>query len=314
MPIKYGKSMELRHLRYFTVVAEMQNITKAAARLRVAQPALSRQLSDLENELGVKLMERGRLGVRLTAAGREFHRRARAILADAGRAADAARMAGGAMAGRLTLGFPTALHLDHLSPVIHDFRKRHPMVALHFQYGTREEQMKALRDGALDIAFVDVSGAIERMEHAVVWQVPFAVVMPDGHRLAKRASLGLRDLAGEDFVFCTRESRPAFYDEFHRHCANAGFHPHVVQETGGYPTNILGLVAMGVGLSVVPHFERAEAIRGLVWRPLAKPRLRVDFALVWPRESGAAPVAEFTALARRICGPDPVAGGAVKGM
>ena len=72
-------------------------------------------------------------------------------------------------------------------------------------------------------------------------------------------------------MFCTRESRPEFYDEFFRHCANAGFRPQVVQEVGGYPTTMLALIGLGVGLSVLPYFERREGIRGLVWRPLASP-------------------------------------------
>ena len=131
------------------------------------------------------------------------------------------------------------------------------------------------------------------MEHCVVWRVPFEVVMPENHRLARRKSLEFKDLAGEDFVFCTRESRPEFYDEFFRHCANAGFRPQVVQEVGGYPTTMLALIGLGVGLSVLPHFERAEGIRGIVWRPLARPKLWTDFALVWPRKAASPLLREF---------------------
>jgi DNA-binding transcriptional LysR family regulator len=306
--------MELRHLRYFVTVAETRNITRAAARLRVAQPALSRQLADLEEELGVKLLERGRQGVSVTTAGREFHRRAKAVLADAARAADAARIAGGSIAGRLTLGFPTGLHLDHLGPAIRAFREAHPRVEFTFVHGLREPQMKALREGGIDVAFVNVPGPLHGMDHCVVWRVPFEVVMPEKHRLAKRKSVEFGDLAGEDFVFCTRESRPEFYDEFFRHCANAGFRPHVVQEVGGYPTTILALIAQGVGLSVVPHFERAEGIRGLVWRPLAKPKLWSDFALVWPRKAASPLVQAFIDTARGILGVEPSATGAVRGF
>ncbi len=314
MPERHEFGMELRHLRYFVTVAETRNITRAAERLRVAQPALSRQLSDLESELGVKLLDRGRHGVNVTAAGREFHRRAKAVLADAARAADAARIAGGSIAGRLTLGFPTGLHLDHLGPVIEAFRKQHPRVECGFVHGLREPQMKALREGTIDVAFVDVPGRLHGMDHCVVWRVPFEVVMPEKHRLAKRKSLEFGDLAGEDFVFCTRESRPDFYDEFFRHCANAGFRPQVVQEVGGYPTTILALIGLGVGLSVVPHFERVEGIRGLVWRPLAKPKLWSDFALVWPRKVGSPLLQAFIELARQMQGLAPSPAGAVRGL
>jgi len=306
--------MELRHLRYFVAVAEERNITRSAMRLRVAQPALSRQLSDLENEVGVKLLERGRHGVSLTAAGREFHRRAKALLADAARAADAARIAGGAMVGRLTLGFPTGLHLDYLSPVIRAFREKHPRAEFGFSHALREAQMKGLREGSLDVAFVNLPGPLNGMEHCVVWRIPFAVVLPENHRLAGRKSLEFKDLAGEDFVFCARESRPEFYDEFFRHCTNAGFRPHVVQEVGGYPTTMLALIGLGVGLSVLPHFERAEGIRGIVWRPLARPKLWNDFALVWPRKTASPLLREFVLLAREMLGVSEMEGASLTGL
>jgi len=306
--------MELRHLRYFVAVAEERNITRAAVRLRVAQPALSRQLSDLENEVGVKLLERGRHGVNVTAAGREFHRRAKAVLADADRAADAARVAGGAIAGRLTLGFPTGLHLDHLSPLIRAFREIHPRAEFVFSHGLPAAQLKGLRDGSLDVAFVNLPGPLNGMEHCVVWRVPFEVVMPENHRLTRKKSLELKDLAGEDFVFCTRESRPEFYDEFFRHCAHSGFRPQVVQEVGGYPTTMLALIGLGVGLSVLPHFDRAEGIRGIVWRPLSRPKLWTDFALVWPRKAASPLLREFILLARQMLAVDPAEGGSVTGL
>lgn len=314
MPEKYRPAMELRHLRYFVAVAETRNITRAAVRLRVAQPALSRQLADLENELGLRLFDRGRLGVTLTAAGAEFQRRARALLADADRAVDATRIAGGAIAGRITLGFPTALHLDHLAPVIAEFRKEHPKVEFSFVHGLREPQMKGLREGRIEVGFVNVPGPLYGMDHAVIWRIPFRVVMSSRHRLAKRKSLEFSDLTDEGFVFCTRESRPEFYDEFFRLCANAGFRPRVVQELGGYPSVLLALIAQGVGLSVLPHFERAEGIRGLVWRTLARPQLWSDFALVWPRKAASPVVQAFVALVRDRLGTEPAAGESVRGF
>lgn len=307
-------AMELRHLRYFVTVAEERNITRAAARLRVAQPSLSRQLADLEEEVGVKLLERGRHGVNVTTAGREFHRRAKVVLADAARAADAARIAGGAIAGRLTLGFPTGLHLDHLSPVIRAFRALHPRAEFSFIHQLPAAQLKMLREGSLDVVFVNLPGPLAGLEHAVVWRVPFSVVLPETHRLARRKSLEFKDLAGEDFVFCTRESRPEFYDEFFRHCTNAGFRPQVVQEVGGYPTTMLALVGLGVGLSILPHFERAEGIRGIVWRPLARPKLWVDFALVWPHKAVSPLLREFVTMAQQMLGVDATRGGSVTGL
>ena len=303
--------MELRHLRYFVTVAEEHNISRAALILRVAQPSLSRQLSDLENEVGVPLMERGRHGVRLTAAGREFHRRAKVLLAEARQATEAARQAGGAMAGRLAIGFLSALQLDHLLPVVRAFRAENAQVDLTFSHATHEAQIAALQDGDLDIAFLDLSQPPAGCDHAVIWRIPFEVVMPEDHPLAKRKTVKLRDLSGENFVFCTREARPVFHDAYFRLCANAGFRPHVVQEVGGYPSTMLALVAMGVGLSVLPRFERAENIRGIVWCPLADQQFWIDFSLIWSRVSPPPPVQAFTSLARRMLPVTGPARGAV---
>ncbi len=290
--------MEIRHLRYFAAVAEDLNFTHAAARLHVAQPALSSQIQDLEHELQTRLFERGRRGVQLTAAGKALYPRARAILTQAAEAAHAARTAGGLITGSLVLGFPSGLHLNYLAPVIAAFHQAYPKVEFDYFHGLAGPQLKALREGQIDLAFVTMPAPLDGLGHRVIWRVPFKVVLPQRHSLAKRTSFVLTDLRGEDFVFCTRESRPEFYDEFFRHCANAGFRPRIVKEVGGYPTNMLGLISVGLGLSVLPHFEGVERIRGLVWRPLTRPKLWVDFALVW-REPASPVVEQFAATARK---------------
>ncbi|HVV73115.1 MAG TPA: LysR family transcriptional regulator [Verrucomicrobiae bacterium] len=291
--------MELRHLRYFVAVAEELNFTHAATRLRVAQPALSSQMKDLESELQVTLFQRGHGGVQLTPAGKAFYRRARAVLAQASEAANEARAAAGAFSGALTLGFPSGIHLNYLAPVIRAFRKAYPQVVLEYFHGTQAQQLKALRDGRIDIAFVTLPPPAEDLETQLVWRVPFKVVLPQGHPLTKQRAFELRELRGEDFVFCTRESRPEFYDEFFRQCANAGFRPRVVKEVGGYPTNMLGLISVGLGVSVLPHFEQVERIKGILWRPLTKPRLWWDFALAWRRPAASRIVEHFLAAAER---------------
>jgi len=292
--------MELRHLRYFVAVAEALNFTHAAARLRVAQPALSRQIKDLEAELETLLFDRGRTGVQLTGAGKAFYRRARAILTQAAEAAHEARTAAGAITGSLVLGFPSGLHLNHLVPVIDAFRKAHPKVEFDYFHGLQSQQLKALREGRLDIAFLNMPMSSGGLEHRVIWRVPFQVVLPQRHPLARKPGFELADLRGEDFVFCTRESRPEVYDEVFRHCANAGFRPRVVKEVGGYPSNMLGLISVGLGVSVLPYFEQMERFHGIVWRPLTKPRIWTDYALAWRRQGASPVVTQFAAMAEQI--------------
>lgn len=292
--------MELRHLRYFVAVAEELNLTHAARRLRVAQPALSRQIKDLEEELQAPLFQRGRAGVQLTRAGKVFYQRARALLRQSSEAVDEVRAVTGLMTGSLCLGFPSGLHLNHLAPVIERFQKNHPKVEFDFFHGTQLEQVKALREERIDVAFLNMETPFKDLDSYPVWRQPFKVVLPKGHPLARRKAFELSDLRGEDFVFCTRESRPGFYDEFFRQCANAGFRPRLVKEIGGYPTNILGLVSVGVGVSVLPYFAQAERIRGLIWRPLVKPELWWNWALAWPSSRSSRVVDEFIALARKL--------------
>jgi DNA-binding transcriptional LysR family regulator len=291
--------MELRHLRYFVAVAEELNFTHAAARLRVAQPALSRQIKDLEDELQTPLFQRGRTGVQLTRAGRVFHQRARAILTQAAEAANEARAAAGAITGGLVLGFASGLHLNYLTPVIRAFQRAHPKVQFDYFHGLTTQQLKALREGRIDVAFVHLPVPLDGLDHQVIWRVPFKVVLPCRHPLARHSAFELADLRSEDFVFCTRESRPEFYDEFFRLCANAGFRPRVVKEIGGYPTNMLGLISAGLGVSVLPHFERVERIQGIVWRTLSKPRLWWDWALVWRPQGVSQVVQHFVAAAEK---------------
>ena len=291
--------MELRHLRYFVAVAEELNFTHAAARLRVAQPALSRQMKNLEEELQMPLFDRGRTGVQLTRAGRVFYQRARSILALATEAANEARSAAGTMTGSLVLGFPSGLHLSYLAPVITAFNRIHPQVQFDYFHGLPAEQLKALRAGRLDLAFLYLPAPLDGLEHQVIWRMPFKIVLPQHHPLSRRPALELGDLRSEDFVFFTRESRPEFYDEFFRLCANAGFRPRVVKEVGGYPTNMLGLISVGLGVSVLPHFEKIERISGIVWRTLSKPRLWWDWALVWRRQGASRVVEQFVATAEK---------------
>ena len=295
----YGAPMELRHLRYFVAVAEELNFTHAATRLRVAQPALSRQIKDLEEELQTPLFERGHTGVQLTRAGKVLHQRARAILTQANEAANEARAAAGAITGSLVLGFPSGLHLNYLAPIIRAFRSAHPKVQLDYFHGLTGQQLKALREGRIDVAFVNLPVPLDGLNHQVVWRVPFKVVLPQGHPLARRTALELADLCSEDFVFSTREARPEFYDEFFRLCANAGFRPRIVKEVGGYPTNMLGLISVGLGISVLPYFERIEGIRGIIWRTLSKPRLWWDWALAWRRKGLSKVVEEFVGVAEK---------------
>src|SRR5512133_1018607 len=167
--------MELRHLRYFVAVADELNFTHAAARLRVAQPALSSQIKDLEDELQTPLLQRGRRGVQLTAAGKAFYLRSRSILEQATLAANEARTAAGLITGTLVLGFPSGLHLSYLAPAIEVLKRENPKVALDYFHGLSAPQLKALREGRIDLAFVALPASLDGLHQRLIWRVPFRV-------------------------------------------------------------------------------------------------------------------------------------------
>jgi len=162
-------AMELRHLRYFVAVAEELNFTHAAARLRVAQPALSSQIRDLEEELEAILFERGRRGVQLTRAGKAFYVRSRNILAQAADAANEARTAAGAITGTLVVGFPSGLHLNYLAPLLTAFKSARPKVAFDYVHALVAPQLKALREGRIDVGFVTLPASLDGLASRVIW-------------------------------------------------------------------------------------------------------------------------------------------------
>ena len=295
--------MELRHLRYFVAVAEELNLTRASVKLHVAQPALSRQMRDLERELKATLFERSHSGVHLTRAGRTLYARAQTILAQATEAMHEARTVAGVISGRLAIGFPSGVTLNYLSPIVASFRRLHPTVELDFIHLHGADQIKALRDCKIDlaIAYLPFHGA-EAFETQKMWRIPFKAVLPEKHELTKRRHLSLSDLRHEDFVFCAREPRPEFYDAFFRACDRAGFHPRVVKEVGGYLSNVVALVSVGQGVSVLPHFDQMERIRGVSWRGLTKPNTGVQFALFWRRQNESVLLRAFLQLAQEHFG------------
>jgi DNA-binding transcriptional LysR family regulator len=216
--------MELRHLRYFLAVGEEQHYGRAAGRLRVAQPALSRQIQDLEEELGFKLFERLPRGVKLSAAGQLFLEDARRILREVNEAAArAARVARG-QSGTLRVGFTESASWRGVVPEsFRRFREMQPDAELQLQPSPSLVQLDALRSGRLDAGFVfnmpktdpelDARPvAIERIELAV----------PTSHPVAKLKQVRLRELAGTPFVWFPRREAPALYDRLMRECFRGG--------------------------------------------------------------------------------------------
>lgn len=298
--------MELRHLRHFLVVAEEGHITRAAERLGVQQPPLSQRIKAIEHELGVQLFRRKPRGVELTEAGRVFRDHARATLAHYDGAFEAARSAARGEQGRLCVGvLPTTPFHPFVPSAIRAFRAAYPQVSVTLDECLRTEAIERLHSRQLDVAFLR-SGLEDQKETLIVHPLleePMVAALPSDHHLARNgrrgAPLSLRDLAAEPFIIYARQLGPAFYETTLDACRKAGFTPRLGQEAPRV-TSALSLVAVGLGVSLVPACLQNMAMNGVVYRGLkgaVRPKAVLTFGL---RRGDASPVVRnFMNLVRR---------------
>jgi DNA-binding transcriptional LysR family regulator len=285
--------MELRHLRYFVGVANELNFTKAAHKLRVAQPALSRQIRQLEDELGVKLLERGQRGVKLTEAGQAFMTEACALLKQSEAAVRVARQTGKAGAAHLNLGYIWGLFHSMVPALLERFRRQSPETAVHLFDLPPLEQAQALIEGRLDAGFIgfaheaDAAGLNKRK----VGVCTFVAALPQGHRAARKSSIPLASLSEDFFLGISDQTYPGASRHVMTACHRAGFRPKILQMVErGY--TILGLVAGRCGVALLPESLKAMPHSGVVFRPLADPPVG-DLFIAWRVKAPQAPLADF---------------------
>lgn len=290
--------MELRHLRYFVAVAEEEHVTRAAARLRIAQPPLSRQIHQLEAELGVALFVRHGRRLRLTEAGRQFLDGARATLRSAEHAIARARDADRGVVGRLAVGFVESSVHGGLPPdLLRRFRARHPGISLTLVPLTSLRQGEELRQGTIHAGFLYHLPDDPRIASLKLGNDRVVVAMSRRHRLARRARLHLRDLASEAVVWFPRRISPRFHDGVTQAWAKAGVMLDIVQEVDQTPA-MLSLVAAGMGITFLVagyrHLKPAE----VVLRPVEDLKLAFDLSLCWRKDDESPALRTFLAMAR----------------
>ena len=296
--------MELRHLRYFVAVAEELHFGRAAKRLHIAQPPLSRQIRDLEREIGTALFERVPRGVELTPAGSAFLPEARLTLAQAERAQRTAQRAAQGETGRLRVGFvEAATHSGILPDVLGFFRMHLPSVGLSLFELDPQRQEEAFRDGRIDLGILHSApvDADRWLRVEVIYTEPVVLAVPEAHRLAGRARFTLVNLAEESFVLFPRHVAPPMYDDIIARCRSVSFSPRVVQEAAGWHT-LASLVGAGVGVGFVPRSLTRFQQHGVVYRRVRD--LSVDMALsaVWKSGEKSAVRERFVTALRAVAG------------
>ena len=276
--------MELRHLRYFTVLAEELHFGRAALRLSISQPPLSVAIRQLETSVGARLFERNSKEVRLTAAGLALQASARRLLAQAEEAALEARNVASGLAGRLRVGFVGAMLYRGLPQALRDFQARHPAVVVTLSELNSGEQVSELMHDRLDIGFLHTARLPAELESRLLLTEPFVCCLPAGHPLASRRKVPLAALKDEALVMFARNSSPDYHERILSICADAGFRPELRHEARHWLA-VVSLVSQGLGVALVPEAMRRSALQGAVFRPLDRVTARSESYGVWRRKS-----------------------------
>lgn len=272
--------MELRHLRYFTTVAEEMNFTRAAKRLHIAQPPLSQQIRKLEEELQVKLFLRTHRRIELTHAGRVFLERAARILRSTDQAVHVARQASRGEIGRLVIGFMSSAPFTLLPPILRSFREHYPGVRLILRELPVGEQIDALRDDQIDVGILRPPVTDADVFSEMLLEEPFVAALPAKHPLARRSSISIRALASEPFIMFPPHLGPKFYGLIISFCQQGGFSPAVAQEATQMHT-VVGLVSGGIGVALVPASVQRLHLADVVYRPFREWTPRAETIIAW---------------------------------
>jgi DNA-binding transcriptional LysR family regulator len=249
--------MELRQIRSFLSIAETLHFGRTAELIHLSQPALSLQIRALEEEVGVKLLERDRRKTTLTAAGMAFRDDAAAAVLGIEQAVRSARMAADGKLGLLRIGFISTAGNEIVPDIVRRFRESNPQVEFSLRNILTIDQIQMLDMGLLDIGFLRLPiGEHPELEIITIHREPFVVVVPRFHKLAKSRKVRLRELSGQDFVMYERSYAPGFHDLLFGMLRDAGVVPNISQTAGQMPT-LISLVDAGMGISILP----ASAVR-----------------------------------------------------
>lgn len=283
-------NIELRHLRYFVAVAEELHFGHAAARLNISQPPLSQQIQILEQQVGARLLARTNRSVALTPAGKQFLADARQILSQVDDAAARAARLHQGETGELRIGFTSsAPFIKAVSDTLSSFRQRYPDVHILTRETNTREQIAPLNEGTLDLGLMRNTQLPDTLAWQMILREPLLALIPRDHPLAQRASVSLAELAREPFVFFDPHVGTGLYDDILGLMRRYQLVPTIAQEVGEAMT-IIGLVAAGMGVSILPASFHRVQLNEMRWVPIREPEAVSEMWLVWSKhhEQGAA--------------------------
>jgi len=271
-------NIELRHLRAFQAVADHLNFHRAAGELHLSQPALSRQVAQLEEELGRELFSREKRRISLTQAGRYLYKHVGEGLEAVELLLRQTREAAEGSRGVFSMGYTEAAMASFLPVLLRRLRKKMPEVDLRLQQGHSDPLLREVLRGRLDAAFVSLPAREAGLKCLPVARERLGIVLPENHRLAARREIAFASLAWEKFILFPYGSNPKLYSDLLAHCRQAGFAPQIVEESASWILAV-NLVAAGVGLCFLSEPLRHYCAEGTVFRLLKEPRSRIEFYL-----------------------------------
>ncbi len=291
--------MDMRHLRCFVAVAEELHFGRAAQRLHLTQPPVSLAIKELEEELGVRLLDRTSRRIALTPAGEMALQDARAVLASADLMRRRAREAASGLMGSLTIGFISLPALSFLPPLLRRFSKDNPRVKLSLLEGTTDQMLHEVESGRVDVGLVfQTPDLAEPLQARLVQQEPLVVALPETHPLARHATVSVARLAQEQFLGFERHFGPLMFDAVVATCMRHGFSPQIFPARQMH--TIVSLVSGGLGVALVPDCVRALGREGVAFRPMRGEKTDVATEAVG-RRSDRSPVLEaFLAQLPRV--------------
>ncbi len=287
--------MDIRQLAYVVAVAEELSFTRAAARLGIAQPPLSKQIKTVEQELEVCLFFRTKRVVRLTGAGEVFVSRAKRVLQEIQELKEATQCADRGNAGRIVIGFVGSVAFYFFPRILREYRAAVPDVDIELLELKNRAMMDALRDERVDVAFMRPFFEDKNIAMHPILEERLVAALPAAHRLASRKRISICDLAKESFVTATRRPAPSVYAFIMGICERAGFQPRVVQEATDIQS-VVGLVAAGMGVSIIPDSIKRLRIEGVKYCDLRDVKEVGRIVVAWRRDDQSEVLKRFLEL------------------
>ena len=294
--------MELRHLRYFVAVADTLNFTRAAEKLHLAQPSLTRQIQNLEEEIGVRLLNRTKKHVALTDEGAAFLVDARRVLALAEESIQSVQRLSRGETGHLNIGYLSNFNFDLLPRTLATFRHAHAHIALNLFDMTPAEQFRALEARKIDLGFVGLRfpSASQVLQWERVARHKTVVALPLKSPLAKKNRVALADLKAMFFVGMSEKTHPGFRDWLAETCRPAGFTPRILQDAELEP-GLMSFVAEGLGVTLAREQIKNIPHPGVAFREL-NPPVKTDYWIAWNRDNPSTALREYVQILKKLAG------------